>query len=711
MDDPNISMEEYVRLEEEKSRKRGKVFNWETARYGKIWYDEDVHDLRSIETEFPAIVFNDNLTSNETLSSEPMVSSLNDNEIDFRILFDESDDEDYTVVFDKNSFSYKIMSTNDLKTDSENDNEKVNVPLFPSPEPTVSCIDDLDFFKDFENEFPAIVYNDALTSKSDFSTKPTLCPQHIDEFDMKDETSLSEYDEVEQNILYFNDLFHFNIIYLDNLKSDKGDDDNEIDMIQSSGGNEDTHGLNKLLERSHDKICKVFTIRSFVMKLNVNIVAWNHLVNRMLFNLIKNLYVPFGILFDPKRYYKDGDCARMLQRPRYGCSTTRSEAPVPEVFDFDGLPDLIAEGLSTRMQMEHMDAQGFGEAVLDLDTPGALQFYARRIPDKGDLRDYWIRISSAGDFLGTTPSYTFIRDPMLRLCHRLIACTIIGRSQAPKKVTVTSLFYLRGMDVGSVNVPYLLARYLRLFASGGKQGALISGGQYICAEFGDTWAWVPAGPTRQEGDAGGVVKEAPVAPGGGDKDEEMPQAVPPPPRTHDERIALLEEEVHGIREVLQGQIEVLDIMASDFSRFTTWTVTSLTRLMNRTGVPYTGYLESPVEYQRYTRQTTGKASTSAAPQQPDYATQVGCEQCKGPHYTKDCPLKEEEKTLQEAYYTQFGAPFQRGGYRATALGFYQRNNANPSYQEQSQSMEETLSKFMSEYVKRHEENSNLIKEI
>ncbi|GJR59783.1 putative reverse transcriptase domain-containing protein [Tanacetum coccineum] len=68
-----------------------------------------------------------------------------------------------------------------------------------------------------------------------------------------------------------------------------------------------------------------------------------------------------------------------------------------------------------------------------------------------------------------------------------------------------------------------------------------------------------------------------------------------------------------------------------------------------------------------------------------YATQVGCEQCKGPHYTKDCPLKEEEKTLQEAYYTQFGAPFQRGGYRATALGFYQRNNANPSYQEQTYS--------------------------
>ncbi|GJX60890.1 putative reverse transcriptase domain-containing protein [Tanacetum coccineum] len=34
-----------------------------------------------------------------------------------------------------------------------------------------------------------------------------------------------------------------------------------------------------------------------------------------------------------------------------------------------------------------------------------------------------------------------------------------------------------------------------------------------------------------------------------------------------------------------------------------------------------------------------------------YATQVGCEQCKGPHYTKDCPQKEEGKTLEEAYYT------------------------------------------------------------
>ncbi|GJW70721.1 putative reverse transcriptase domain-containing protein [Tanacetum coccineum] len=94
-----------------------------------------------------------------------------------------------------------------------------------------------------------------------------------------------------------------------------------------------------------------------------------------------------------------------------------------------------------------------------------------------------------------------------------------------------------------------------------------------------------------------------------------------------------------------------------------------------------------------------------------YAAQVGCEQCKGPHYTKDFPLKEEWKTLEEAYYTQFGAPFQGGRYRATATRFYQRNNASPSYQERRQSMEETLSKFMGESAKIHEENCNLIKKI
>ncbi|GJR52551.1 hypothetical protein Tco_1403072 [Tanacetum coccineum] len=137
MDDHNITMEEYIQLEEEKARRHGQVYNWETATYGKIWYDEDVHYLRS-----------------------------------------------------------------------------------------------------FGKEFLAIVYNDTLTCKSDFSPEPTVSPQQIDEFNLKNETSLSECDGEEQNVIYFNDLFPFNIIYPDDLKSDK---DNGLELTQTYGGSGSTN--------------------------------------------------------------------------------------------------------------------------------------------------------------------------------------------------------------------------------------------------------------------------------------------------------------------------------------------------------------------------------------------------------------------------------------------------------------------------------------
>ncbi|GJU11713.1 hypothetical protein Tco_1134109 [Tanacetum coccineum] len=235
MDDPSMTMKEYIKFEEEKARRRGRVFNWQTATYGKIRVDDDFYDLRSMEAEFPAIVVNDDFAPQDTLQYKSQVSTPVNDEIDFKISFDESDDEDCTVIFDKNSFSYKLISVNNLKTDSENDNDKVNMPLLPSPKPTVSYFDDLDFFKNFENEFSAIVYNDAQTSKSDLLTEPILNPQHLNEFNLKDETSLSECDEEEQNVLNFNDLFPFNVIYPNDSKSDKDNDDDKIDIEHSSG--------------------------------------------------------------------------------------------------------------------------------------------------------------------------------------------------------------------------------------------------------------------------------------------------------------------------------------------------------------------------------------------------------------------------------------------------------------------------------------------
>ncbi|GJU79787.1 hypothetical protein Tco_1282152 [Tanacetum coccineum] len=148
------------------------------------------------------------------------------------------------------------------------------------------------------------------------------------------------------------------------------------------------------------------------------------------------------------------------------------------VFDFEGLTEETSEGLSTRMLMEHTNAQAES---------------ARQISDKGDLSGYWKGISSEGDFLGVAPSYTLIRDPLLRLCHRLIACSIVRRSQAPEK-----------------------------------------------------------------------------------------------------RMDRLEDEVHGVRESLDEQHEVMDAMAGDFSRFTVWASSGISQLLDLSGTTYTRYSETHV---------------------------------------------------------------------------------------------------------------------
>ncbi|GJS57024.1 hypothetical protein Tco_0651808 [Tanacetum coccineum] len=132
--------------------------------------------------------------------------------------------------------------------------------------------------------------------------------------------------------------------------------------------------------------------------------------------------------------YTDADGA-------HGCSRTKyvTSRAWRRLFKVRGplVHELILEFFSTFR---------FGEVVLDLDTTGALQFQlgremesagfdaywaesARQIPDKGDLSAYWRGISSEGDFLGTAPSYTTIRDLMLRLLteERLKGLTVMDQ--------------------------------------------------------------------------------------------------------------------------------------------------------------------------------------------------------------------------------------------------------------------------------------------
>nr|GEV74937.1 hypothetical protein [Tanacetum cinerariifolium] len=137
-----------------------------------------------------------------------------------------------------------------------------------------------------------------------------------------------------------------------------------------------------------------------------------------------------------------------------------------------GLIDLMAKGLSSRMLIKHMDAQGQG-----VFTSRA---WRRLFEIRGLLAYILLMRLSWLDSMHTGPrvrdkSPTRRSECLLgRDLDRKGFSSVAGRSQAPK--TVTDLFYLRGIDIGLVNAPYLLDRYLRMFASGKKNGAMISGG-------------------------------------------------------------------------------------------------------------------------------------------------------------------------------------------------------------------------------------------
>ncbi|GKA11277.1 hypothetical protein Tco_0690710 [Tanacetum coccineum] len=125
MDDPNLTMEEYIRTREEKALKRGngKCSIGKMLHMERSGFDDGLSQPLLCEAEFQAIVFNDCSCTSDVLQCKSHVNS-------------------------------------------ENDYEKV-MPSLPSPEPAISCFDDLDLFSDSENEFPAIVYNDATMSKLD----------------------------------------------------------------------------------------------------------------------------------------------------------------------------------------------------------------------------------------------------------------------------------------------------------------------------------------------------------------------------------------------------------------------------------------------------------------------------------------------------------------------------------------------------------------
>ncbi|GKA71547.1 hypothetical protein Tco_0777686 [Tanacetum coccineum] len=103
----------------------------------------------------------------------------------------------------------------------------------------------------------------------------------------------------------------------------------------------------------------------------------------------------------------------------------------------------------------------------------------RLIPDKGDLRDYWIEISFDKDFWART-------------------------GEAPEKVTSVDTLYLLTWSEGLLTSQHLISA-VSLFRHDERedmQGQL--GRLNICSMFGDTLAWVAPGPERQQVTAAGA---------------------------------------------------------------------------------------------------------------------------------------------------------------------------------------------------------------
>ncbi|GJT43359.1 hypothetical protein Tco_0952074 [Tanacetum coccineum] len=123
MDNPYITMKEYVQYEIEKALRNNQVFNWETAKYGKISWCLDIGDinyLRFFETKFPAIVYDDALKLELDFSSEPTLSSQHVDEVNWKnkTSLSEYDDENYN-----DNDEDKIEQWLDLKFD---DHKKVD---------------------------------------------------------------------------------------------------------------------------------------------------------------------------------------------------------------------------------------------------------------------------------------------------------------------------------------------------------------------------------------------------------------------------------------------------------------------------------------------------------------------------------------------------------------------------------------------------------
>ncbi|GJZ99177.1 hypothetical protein Tco_0671728 [Tanacetum coccineum] len=219
--------------------------------------------------------------------------------------------------------------------------------------------------------------------------------------------------------------------------------------------------------------------------------------------------------------YTDADIADFKERLKRIYS---QEIHSVQVVDFQGIPELIRDGLFARMVMEHRD-----DADIVVFTSRA---WGRLFDTRGSL----------------------VRELILEFLSTLRFGEVLLDLDAPR------------LDVGSVNIPYLLARYLRRGLTViSPELSIINMGELvrlqICMEVDDMWAWLAMGPERQPD----VTANAPVVA------EDAPAV--------DE--GRLKKEVQGLRR----DVETL----RDHGRFFTWMISCMAQLMDASGLTYQAF--------------------------------------------------------------------------------------------------------------------------
>ncbi|GJY58091.1 putative reverse transcriptase domain-containing protein [Tanacetum coccineum] len=227
--------------------------------------------------------------------------------------------------------------------------------------------------------------------------------------------------------------------------------------------------------------------------------------------------------------------------------------------NFAGLTKDMRQALTDRLRMVYTEAEGqINDTEMGLDTADTLCFQLgedrhnmtrslREIADKGNLSDYWARISSDGDFLRVVPSYTSIRDLLRRLCHILIAelTVVVGE--------------LRMIDMDEL---------VRLC---------------LCKRLGDTWAWVAPSTERQQATAARALENVEGA------------------HAEDEGVQANPAFVHAPQPPPTAAPVVMDVMAIDFSRFTVWATSGISQLLDLSGATYTSPGSTLFGYQGHLR--------------------------------------------------------------------------------------------------------------